>query len=420
MDKLTSPYHFLSKRRLFLSYAREDHESVAKLYRKLQASGYRPWMDTEDIPPGADWEQEITAAIRNSDYFLACLSSQSIEQKTILKREIQTALDIWRLKSRSDIYLIPVRIEKGDIPPSLAKLQWVDLYELDGWDKLLRALHQGSRRWIRWAVALLIVVLLGLGIRWTLPGPVLTDSALFVSLRPGAGARPVEPAAALIGFTAWELRPSIASDPPRARAIIQPPPKPEQARAEPEEFTPVRLPIQGGLRIGTKFWLGIETSRSGYLYVIDREVFDQGRLGEPFLIFPTERIRQGNNRIASGDLIRLPGDGANPPYWVLESSQADYRGELVTIILTPQPVPELRSQSERAPLDPAWLAGFEKTWGAQAAHVFRGNAGEFAAPAELNPVPVLGRADPPPENIYRVDVKPGRPVVMSVPISIQR
>jgi hypothetical protein len=32
-----------------------------------------------------------------------------------------------------------------------------------------------------------------------------------------------------------------------------------------------------------------------------QEVLDQGRLGEPFLIFPTERIRSGNNRIASGD-----------------------------------------------------------------------------------------------------------------------
>jgi hypothetical protein len=404
------------KRRLFLSYAREDHERVAGLYRKLKAAGYRPWMDTEDISPGMDWDQAIAAAIHRSDYFLACLSSHSVAQKTVLQREIQTALDIWRGKSRSDVYLIPVRLEKCDTPPSLAALQWVDLFELDGWERLLRALRHGSGRWMRWAAALLIAVLICLGILWALRRP--DSAALFVSLR--TGGRAAEQAAVFIGMTAWELRRPAASDPPRSRAILHPPPLPEQPRAEPEEYTPVRIPLRDALRIGTKFWLGIEASRSGYLYVIDRELFAQGRLGDPFLVFPTARIRDGGNSISNGNLVRLPGEGANPPYWVLAPGAADYQGEMVTVILAPRPVPELWSQADRAPIDPQWLAAYEKAWGAPVAHVFREDAGAFAAPAELTQSPMLGRADPPPEDIYRLDVKPGRPVVMSVPITLRR
>ena len=409
-----------SKRRLFLSYAREDHETVANLYRKLKAAGCQPWMDTEDIPPGADWDQRITTAIHSSDYFLACLSNHSVDTKTVLQREIQTALDIWRGKSRSDTYLIPVRLEKCDIPSSLAQLQWVDLFELGGWEKLLRVLQPESGGWIRWAAALVIAVLLVLGIFWILPRS-SSPAAVFVALRPGPGSHPVEPTAALIGVTAWELRSSVASDPVRSRAIIHPPPSATQS-SQATEYTPLRIALEGALRIGMKFWLGLESSRSGYLYVVDRELSRQGRLGEPFLVFPTSRIHGGNNRVSNGDLVRLPGEATNPPYWVLESSPDDYQGELITLILTPQLIPELPSQSDRAPVDAAWLAGYEKAWGAPVTRVFQGDTGGFAAPAELNSGtrPVLGQTDPPPENIYTVDVKPGRPIVMSVPISIKR
>lgn len=410
---------FRSKRRLFLSYAREDHETVANLYRRLKTAGYQPWMDTESIPGGADWARQIEVAIRGSDYFLACLSSQSIEEKMVLQEEIRTALDIWRGKPDSDLYLIPVRLEKCYIPSSLAKLQWVDLFALDGWEKLLRALRHGQRRWLRWAAGLLVAVLVGLGILWATGRWRSTEASEFVSMRPGGRTRAPQPAAVLVGVTAWELRSSIPTDPPRSRAIIHPPPTAAQTRSEPEEYTPVRIPLEGALRAGSKFWLGIECSRSGYLYIVDRELSKAGQLGDPVLVFPTGRIRGGNNRISGGDLIRLPGEGADPPYWKLEG-RGDYRGELVTVILAPQPLPELQARPEQAPIDGGWLAAFEKTWRAPMSEIFRGEPGGFAAPAELIPSPVLGQSDPPPQDIYRVDAKPGRPVVMSFPITVKQ
>jgi hypothetical protein len=96
---------------IFLSYAREDEQKVEKLYQDLCDAGFKPWMDQRDILPGEQWRFCIPQAIRNSDFFLACLSKNSVTKRGFLQKEIRDALDIWQEKLTSDIYLIPVRLE---------------------------------------------------------------------------------------------------------------------------------------------------------------------------------------------------------------------------------------------------------------------------------------------------------------------
>jgi hypothetical protein len=43
----------------------------------------------------------------------------------------------------------------------------------------------------------------------------------------------------------------------------------------------------------------------GYLYVIDREQYEDGTLGEPVQIFPTTRTRGGDNSVKPGSLIEI-------------------------------------------------------------------------------------------------------------------
>jgi hypothetical protein len=45
-----------------------------------------------------------------------------------------------------DIYLIPVRLGPCDVPGDLDGFQWVDLFKVDGWDKLLAALRERLKR----------------------------------------------------------------------------------------------------------------------------------------------------------------------------------------------------------------------------------------------------------------------------------
>jgi tetratricopeptide (TPR) repeat protein len=132
--------------RIFLSYAREDKEKVESLYQKLSDAGFKPWMDTRDILPGERWQTSIRKAIRHSDFFLVCLSKSSAGKRGWVQREIREALDIWQEMLDSDIYLIPVRLEDCEAPDRLRDFQWVDLFEEDGWTRLVRAIQAGMER----------------------------------------------------------------------------------------------------------------------------------------------------------------------------------------------------------------------------------------------------------------------------------
>src|SRR5262249_22918444 len=49
-------------------------------------------------------------------------------------------------KLPDDIYLIPLRLQDCEVPESLTDFQWVNLYEEEGWDQLLRAIRAGAER----------------------------------------------------------------------------------------------------------------------------------------------------------------------------------------------------------------------------------------------------------------------------------
>ena len=131
---------------IFLSYAREDEEKAENLYQRLSDAGFKPWMDKKDILPGERWKSSIQTAIRRSDFFLACLSAKSVGKRGFLQREIKDALVIWKEKLDDDIYLIPVRLEDCEVPESLRDFQWVNLFEEDGWTRLLEAIRVGIER----------------------------------------------------------------------------------------------------------------------------------------------------------------------------------------------------------------------------------------------------------------------------------
>jgi len=134
---------------VFLSYAREDKAAVGSLYRRLSDAGFKPWMDGKDILPGEQWEFSIQQAIRRSDFFMVCLSANSVNKRGFLQKEIKHALSIRQEMLDSDIYLIPVRLEDCEVPESLHDCQWVDLFEKDGWTQLVKAIQVGIERRVR-------------------------------------------------------------------------------------------------------------------------------------------------------------------------------------------------------------------------------------------------------------------------------
>lgn len=132
--------------RVFLSYGRPDHELVANLYARLEGSGVVPWMDTRNISGGEDWDWAIQGAIRGSDFFLPCLSANSVERRGYLRQEFHLALERRRELLESDIYIVPLKLSPCDLPAELERYQAIELFAAEGYDRLLAAMTEGLAR----------------------------------------------------------------------------------------------------------------------------------------------------------------------------------------------------------------------------------------------------------------------------------
>ncbi len=214
-----------------------------------------------------------------------------------------------------------------------------------------------------------------------------------------------------LGLTVWRLRPSNTAD-AGARIIVH-------HDNEAEEWTPECVEANTPMRMGERIRFSFESPQAGYLYVIDREQYADGSMGEPLLIFPTTRTRGGDNQVAPGRVIEIPGQEDRPNYFTLRQSRADQTGEMLIVIVTPQPIEGIAIGAKPLPLAPAQVAGWEKQWGALTERFeMAGGAGKTWTKAEqeagANATRQLTQDDPGPQTIYRVAVKPGSPLLVKV------
>jgi hypothetical protein len=117
--------------KIFLSYASEDEEFVAKVSDGLRKAGMNPWMDKDGGLAGGDtWNQVIHAEISHSDYFLS-FQSQAMLNKTFSYVNTELALAKERqLQVRAPSrYLIPVQIGDSKSLHDLKDLQATRLHD---------------------------------------------------------------------------------------------------------------------------------------------------------------------------------------------------------------------------------------------------------------------------------------------------
>lgn len=128
--------------RVFLCHGREDKPTVRALYQRLREEGdIDPWLDTEKLLPGQNWEYEIRKAIRATAVVVVCLSLTSVGKSGYVQKEITLALDEADKQPEGTIYIIPGRLDDCRVPDRLSHCQWVDLFEPDGYERLLQALR---------------------------------------------------------------------------------------------------------------------------------------------------------------------------------------------------------------------------------------------------------------------------------------
>jgi hypothetical protein len=228
----------------------------------------------------------------------------------------------------------------------------------------------------------------------------------------------------LVGITIWQLRPSTSSDDPAARLLVQ-----QRAAVAPVEWTPERVERGVQFAEGAHVRLSIEAPRPGYLYVVDREEYTGGRLGAPLLIFPTTRLRGGDNQVIAGRLIDIPGQLDNPPYLTLKRTREDHIGEILTVLVTHELLAEVVIGSTPVSLSEEQFDSRERKWTRKTDYIEMGRAAgkpwtsaERAAGAgtrDLTLEKLLTEDDPLPQTIYRVSTNAADPILVDVPLRIR-
>jgi len=96
--------------KVFLSYSPEDRGLAQRLGDDLRRRGH-------DVYPAAHWPENVEAAVRRADAFVAILSPAAVASPFV-QREVSLALVSERLADR----LIPVVLQGAEIPWILEKM----------------------------------------------------------------------------------------------------------------------------------------------------------------------------------------------------------------------------------------------------------------------------------------------------------
>ena len=132
--------------KVFLCHSSGDKPQVKVLHDFLLKSGAAPWLDSEQLLPGQDWNLEINKALDDSDVILLCLSKKSVDKEGYVQREMRIALDRALEMPEGRIFLIPARLEECELPHRLRSYQWVDLFTPQGLEKLTKSLNLRAKQ----------------------------------------------------------------------------------------------------------------------------------------------------------------------------------------------------------------------------------------------------------------------------------
>lgn len=220
----------------------------------------------------------------------------------------------------------------------------------------------------------------------------------------------------LIGITLWRLRLATASEEQKdARILIR-------KTGGSGKLTPERVASSASFNESELVRLSVESPRDGFLYVIDREVYADGKLGDPYLIFPTRTTRGGDNTLTAGKVIDVPALSDQIPYFTLTRSRQDHTTEMLTLIVSPAKL-DLPLNDEPVKLSAAQFAQWEKQWGGKVeAREASQHAGSTWTAEEREAAEgsrKLKHGDPLPQTIYKVAVKSGAAMLLNIPLRIK-
>lgn len=119
------------KRRIFISYAREDSVDLAfRLRNTLIEAGHNVWMDTSEIHAGASWSRDLEEAIERSEIVLALLSASAYVSEICRAEQLRAI--------RKNKRIIPILVHTdADRPIYLENMHYLDFSDTAQFDLLM-------------------------------------------------------------------------------------------------------------------------------------------------------------------------------------------------------------------------------------------------------------------------------------------
>ena len=218
----------------------------------------------------------------------------------------------------------------------------------------------------------------------------------------------------VVGVTIWRLRPANRAD-AGERLIVH-------DDKSTTEWLPERISANTRLVQGDKLRISVEAVRDGYLYVINREQYADGSLGEPYLIFPTTRTGGGDNEVGAGKLVEIPGQEDAPPFFTMRKSRLDHVAEVMSVLVTPKPLEGVQITDKPLKLTEAQVAEWEKTWGSSVGRLDMTTVGQaWTKDEKESRTRALTTSAPAPQLVfYRPGLKNSDPMFVKLKLSYRR
>ena len=117
------------KTRVFISYSRKDSVFSNRLVDALNARGFEAYLDKKDILPGEPWEERLDALILSADAVGVVISPDSVASH-VCAWEAERAEKL----QKKLLPLLYRPVADANLPPHLARLNYIFMREEDGFD----------------------------------------------------------------------------------------------------------------------------------------------------------------------------------------------------------------------------------------------------------------------------------------------
>lgn len=228
----------------------------------------------------------------------------------------------------------------------------------------------------------------------------------------------------VVGVTLWRLRPVTAADQKDKRLLVLP--KGPNAKVGPT--IPERIPANSPVAVNEMVRLSVEVPRTGYLYIIDREVYADGTMSEPYLIYPNHLTRPGDNLVAAGRVLQIPDPRDTPNHFLVQVSQTGKRqvAEQFSILVTPKPLGDNMKapEGDALKISEAQYKEWEQKYFVESeSWELSGGDGKEVTLAETEAGAGSGKLsqnDALPQTLYKINCEPDRTILIKVPVKIKQ